>query len=463
MSSFTENDEWKLRPVPELTRLAAPIAVSMLSMSVTTVADALFVGRLGAPALAAVGLGGMAAFTLCCFGLGVVRSVKVVTSHAVGGGNPKLVRRMVAAGVVTALALGALSIALADLVRRVLPSLAHGAEAGSRAAEYLSIRAWGFPAFLVANALREARFADGRGPSAMWTSLAQNGVHVLLDAAFVWGLGAGVAGAAWANVVASALGVALLLHSELPLGLPLHRVRLTDLRELWRVGLPLGAQMLLEVGSFATLVAILARVSDVDLAAHQIALQVIHVSFLPAFALGEGASVLVGRAVGADDDDVVPRVARAALGVAVGYTALCGGLFAVFARDIAELFTPDVAVREVAVRVLWVAAGFQVLDGMNIVARCVLRGAGDVRVPAVLAVCIAWGSTPPLAWLLGARLGWGAVGAWGGLFAEIAVGAGVLWWRFWRGSWRHHARAARERLVSEPHVGATEGTPVPAE
>src|SRR5215510_4420168 len=78
---------WKKKPIPELVRLAWPIAVSMLSYSIMTVVSTLFVGRLGASALAGVGLGGIAAFGLIGFGFGVLRSVKVVVSQATGAGR----------------------------------------------------------------------------------------------------------------------------------------------------------------------------------------------------------------------------------------------------------------------------------------------------------------------------------------------------------------------------------------
>ena len=66
-----------------------------------------------------------------------------------------------------------------------------------------------------------------------------------------------------------------------------------------------------------------AALSESEMAAHQIALQVIHFSFMPAFAISEAASVLTGQAVGADRDDLVPKVAKAALSITSLYTGAC--------------------------------------------------------------------------------------------------------------------------------------------
>ena len=104
--SQREKLRWKHKPIPELVRLAWPIAVSMLSYSVMTLVSTLFVGRLGANALAGVGLGGVAAFGLIVFGFGLLRSVKVVVSQATGAGRRGDLAVYVAAAVGLAVVLG---------------------------------------------------------------------------------------------------------------------------------------------------------------------------------------------------------------------------------------------------------------------------------------------------------------------------------------------------------------------
>ena len=89
-------------------------------------------------------------------------------------------------------------------------------------------------------------------------------------------------------------------------------------------------------------------------------------------------------------------------------------------------FTSIAALAAVTVRLLRVAALFQVSDGANIVARAVLRGVGDVRFAAVVGVVTAWLMTPPLTWLLGWHAGLGASGGWLGLCGESVIGARAL-------------------------------------
>ncbi|MBK8994763.1 MAG: MATE family efflux transporter [Myxococcales bacterium] len=439
-----------MKPVPELVRLAWPIAVSMLSYSVMTLVSTLFVGRLGANALAGVGLGGIAAFGLIVFGFGLLRSVKVVVSQATGAGRRGDIPVYLAAGVALALALGLLGIGAGRGLAAFLPRVSASAEAGHLAAEYLWWRNLGAPFVLVAVALREARYGLGDSRSPLVSALGANLCNIALDALFILVLGLGVRGAGAATALAHVVEAALLVSASRSPGFAWARVRLRHVGTLLRLGVPLGLQFLLEIGAFAVLVVVLAGIGAVDLAAHQIALQLTHISFLPALAVGEAASVMVGQAVGAGQDGLVPKVARRALLVATAYTGVCALVFVAFAQLLAGAFTADLAVRGVTVKLLWVAAAFQIFDGANAIARCVLRGTGDVRYPAVIAVVIAWVSTPPLAWFLGVRLGWGALGGWLGLCAEIVVGSSLLWWRLERGSWRKAAEASRERLASEP-------------
>jgi MATE family multidrug resistance protein len=433
-----------------LLRLAWPIAVSMLSYAVMTLAGTLFVGRLGPAALGGVGLGGVAAFTLLCFGIGALRSVKVIVSQSVGAGQSAELRAWVGAAIGLALGLGVIALALGPVLAHAISLLATSGDAGRLAGEYLLIRNLGSPFVLVAVALREVRYglSDSRTP--MRAAVIANIVNIALDAWFIFGLDWGVRGVAWATVIAHAVELLLLARAQASAGFGLRSFGAAELRRLWSLGWPLGLQFLLEIGAFATLVAILARISEVDLAAHQVALQLVHFSFLPALAIGEAASVLSGQAVGAARDRLVHVVAWRALWLAAAYTGFCALVFLVFAQPLAAAFSDDAAVRALSARLLYVAAAFNLFDGANVVARCVLRGSGDVRFPAFLSVLTAWVSTPPLTVLLGITLGLGALGGWLGLCVEIIVGALILWHRLISERWLAAARRSRAQLRSDP-------------
>jgi MATE family multidrug resistance protein len=427
----------------ELVRLSWPIAVSTLSYSVMTLVDTLFVARLGKAPLAGVGLGGVAAFTLLCFSIGLLRGVKVLVSQAVGAGRRDEAGSYLAAGLAMAVGLGVLTLGLGLVVAPLLAVVASTAEVGAAASSYLSIRMLGAPFMLVYVALREARYGQGDARTPMYASVAANAVNIAADYVLIVVLGHGVEGAAWASVAAIGVEMAILLLAQHAAGWTRPASVDRYVRAVGRVGIPTGLQFLLEVGSFSLLTALIAAMSEAEMASHQIVLHVIHFSFLPAYALAEAGSVLAGQAVGAERDELVGAVAKRAMAVAGAYTGLCTVLFALGAPAIVSLFSSDPELTSCAVRLLYVAAVFQVADAANMVGRGILRGTGDVRFPAVVGVVTAWVCTPPLTWLFGYQLGLGAQGGWIGLCVEIFVGASIFWRRLQSGGWR--AAAARTR------------------
>jgi multidrug resistance protein, MATE family len=462
---------WQRRPFVELVRLAWPIAVSTLSFTIMTLVDTLIVGHLGTAELAGVGLGGTAVFFLLCFSFGLLQGAKVLVSQAVGAGRRDEVLRYVAVALTAAFLLGLATVGLSQLVAQGIAGLAATPAAGKAARTYLEIRAIGAPLVLVQVALREVLQAQGNARAPMVATLAANVVNVVLALVFVFGLGMGVAGAASATVAAHGVEVAVVIRVQrslggfglLPAGVRPGAAAWRALRErafershfgqLLRVGLPTGLQFVLEVGSFATLTLAVASFSETDMAAHQIALQLVHFSFMPCVAVGDAASVLAGQAVGADRDDLVRYVGRRAAGLAVTYATLCSCVFLLAGRFIAIRFIDDLAVVALAARLLFVAGLFGLFDALNIVARGVLRGAGDVRFAAIVGVSVAWLCTPTLAWGLGHGLGMGALGGWLGIAAEVLATATVFAVRVERLGWATAAAEARAKLrrhLSEP-------------
>lgn len=435
---------WRTAPRAELLRLAWPIAVSMVSYAVMTLVDTLFVGQIGPAALAGVGLGGTAAFVAICFPMGLLRGVKINVSHAVGAGHEDDIARHIGAGVVVALAVGTFIAVAGFGLASVLPYITATAESGAAAQEYVWIRLLGTPLVMTYVALREGRYGLGDSHSPMVAVVTGNVVNIGLDYLFIMHFGWGVAGAAWATVIGHVIEAGILVAGTRKWARP----RTRDLKNLWRVGLPTGIQFLLEVGAFAVLAGLLAALSELEMAAHQIALQVIHFTFLPTLAFSEAVSVLAGQAVGADRDALVHEVAREGLKIAAAYAAFCTLVLVAFAGPIASAFTNDPTLRTAAIHLLYVAAVFQIFDAANVMARGALRGVGDVRYAAVLGITTAWLCTPPLTYLLGYEAGLGALGGWLGLCLEIIVGAGLLWHRLLRNGWKAAAKESRLALAA---------------
>lgn len=434
---------WEARPARELALLSWPIAVSMISYSVMTLADTLFVARLGPSSLAGVGLGGTAAFMVLCFAFGTLRGVKVLISQARGAGGTQRELATIGAGIWLALAAGFVCLVVGEGVALLLPALSASAAAGESARTYLAVRALAAPVVLVFVALREARYGRGDSRTPMVAGVVANLTNISLDALFLLVLDMGVAGAAAATVIAHVVEAGVLVVAQARHGFGLRAARARDVRSLLSVGLPTGLQFFLELGAFAMLTAILARISDVELAAHQIALQVIHFAFLPAVAVAEAASVLTGQAVGARRMRLVNVVAHRALLLTVAWGALCTLVLVVLGDVMARSFTTDAVLIARTADLLLVAALFPIVDGAGVVGRGALRGAGDVRWPAAVGVVAAWAMTPLSTWVLGMWLGMGARGAWLGLCGEILVASALFWLRLEGGGWWRPARRTR--------------------
>ncbi len=360
--------------------------------------------------------------------------------------------------------LGVLTTLAGELVSLWIGRMTSTAAAAAAARTYIRIRALAAPVVLVQVALREVRQAQGDVRWPMIATVTANLVNMALAMTLIFRLGWGVAGAAFATVVAHGVeATVLFVVQRVSGGLGIHRVRYGHVVELARVGIPTAFQFMLEVGAFATLTVAVSTFSELDMAGHQIALQIVHFSFLPCVAVGEAASILCGQAVGANRDDLVRYVARRGACVAAGYAAVCSIVMLAFGHTLVGMFTPDVVVATVANRLLHLAALFGIVDAVNIVARCVLRGTGDVRFAAVVGVVISWLATPLFAWGLGHGLRLGAFGGWVGILVEIVVSATLLVARVERQGWVMAARSSRTRLDAlqwTPGTGSASDAPM---
>jgi len=432
----------------ELIALAWPIMTAMAGETLMGLVDTKLVGGLGAAALGGVGVAMTVAFLGYMVVFGIMRGVKVCVAHAVGRGHAHRGVRYAQAGVVLGLLAGAVfGICTRDVgpLFRVIgidPALVPYARS------FLAAYTFGAPGSAVVSALVQHRQALSDSRTPMVVGLGGNVVNALLGWSLIYGHAGlpalGVRGGAYATATSEWLEAIVLLallvrdtrragtwaraRAELPFA--------SALREVTALGLPTGIQFGSEMLAFATFTALLGSMGADQIAAHQIALATIRVSFLPGAAVGEAASVLVGQALGRRSLAQADRATRAALVVAVAFMAFWGVVFGVAGGAIARLFTDDPPVAHVARTLLWIAAAFQVLDATNMVLRSALRGAKDVRVPAFIGIAVVWTCVPTAAFVLGRLMGWGSAGGWLGFIAETAVGTLLFARRWRRGAWR---------------------------
>jgi multidrug resistance protein, MATE family len=447
---------WRTRPFAELVRLAWPIAISQLSFSLMTAVDTLFVGRLGAAALAGVAIGGITMFTIASFGIGTLRATKLTVALAAGAGRDQATHAYLGASLHVALGLGIATALIGQVIAQFLPALTTSAESGSAAATFTAVRTLGAPIWLIAIALREARHAIGDARTPMFATLFANVVNVGLVSLFMLHFHAGIAGVAWATTLAQAIELLCLAALQRDRGFGLREWTGHELRRLLQLGIPLGVERFFDVASMTLMVGMFARMGDRDLAAHQVTNQVMLFAFMPSIAIGEASCVLIGQAVGAVCLRAVPQVERAALAASYLYIAACSAALLGFGPQIAGVFTKDAGVVTQAASLLKLGAALLWALPLYQVGQSSLRGIGDVRVAAWIAVGAAWCCTPLFAAVLGFGFGMGVRGGWIGFALEIALAAGLFWWRLRgrSGAWLRLARRGRTTLRTQARMAA---------
>jgi MATE family multidrug resistance protein len=290
--------------------------------------------------------------------------------------------------------------------------------------------------FLVFVVLRQTLQALGRLSSIVLTIVVANVINAAMNWILIFGhWGAppmGVAGAAIATVVGRWAMCFLLLgfawRQLRPHLAPLDRASLAP-RPLWRMlalGLPIGVQQFLEVSAFAAVGLLMGTFGTLQVASHQIALNLAALTFMVPLGVGAAAAVRVGHAVGAGDTTRSRRAARIAYTLGGGFMCTTAALFLLLPRPLAELYTADPTLIAIAGSLIPIAGFFQVFDGLQAVGAGVLRGLGDTRVPLVAMLSGYWLIGVPVSVVLAFRTGMGPQGLWWGFVAGLAAVAVFL-------------------------------------
>jgi multidrug resistance protein, MATE family len=437
----------------ELIALAWPIAAAMFGETALGLVDTKLVGGLGPSALGGVGIATMLMYLNYATVFGLMRGVKVRTAYATGRGSPQDGIRYAQAGALLGVAAGLCVFWIGRDVSWLLRLIGIDSSLTPISASFLAAITWGAPATCALAALINHRQGLGDSRSPMLVGIGGNVVNALLSYGLIYGHfglpALGVRGGGFGTATTEWLELLVMLALLARDTRRARSVRLIGVRQAVRevadLGVPTGLQFLAEMLAFSTFTAILGNMGGAQIAAHQIALATIRTSFLPGIAVGEAACVLVGQSLAKNRLDEADVVTKTALSVAVLFMAACGVVFAVFGGALARAFTTDGEVARVAQRLLWVAAGFQVLDAVNIVLRGSLRGAKDVRVAAFIGIAVVWTCVPTMAFVLGKLAGWGALGGWCGFVLETLTASALFWRRWTRGAWRREFGGAPSR------------------
>lgn len=400
--------------------------------------DTAVLGHYGRDALGGSGVGNSVVFFVSCLGMGIMMGLDALVPQALGAGRRGETRYLLHDGVRLALWVGlALSIvvAVSPLILApagVRPAIAREAEL------YIWTRAFGVSAFVVQVTLRSFLQAHGVTRPLIWGVVIGNVVNLVCDWALVFGVpqlglpAMGVVGAAVATILVQIVTVIVyaLAARQVLAGLPHVPRPPSAMRKIFRLGLPIGLQIGAEVGAFAMVAVVAAGISELSVAAHQVAINLASCSFSIAVGIGAAAAVRVGHAVGAGDHALARHRGRISLQLGAVAMAIGALAFLVIPAQLARLFTDDPDVVEAAVPMLRVAAVFQLSDGAQAILSGALRGAGDTRIPFLANVFGYYVVGVAVALVVTSGLDQGAVGLWWGLSAGLTATALGLYARF---------------------------------
>lgn len=408
-SNATLTDGPLLKP---LLRLALPFMVGNVLNLVTLVVDRFWVGKVGTVAMAALGTAQSAVGVLMTIGMGMAIGTLAGVARAIGGGDPVRAGRVFGQGMLIALALGLTFLGLGFVLPEpVMAFMGTDPAMSGPAVGYLRVSMWGFAAQVPLMMLSFALQGAGEARAALRVSAVAPVVNAALDPVFIFTLGLGLPGAAWATALANLLGLGAGLwvvgRGRLALRpVPgMWRPRSVLAGQILRIGIPGSLEHTVRTIATFSLLKILNGFGPVVVSAYTTTTIVIMTLIFPGVALGQATASLVGQCLGAGRPQRATRTAWLSVGLYAVFMTLLGVGFAAVAPYVVAVFDDNPAVvAEGTAQLRILAWCFPPLAAALVLGKA-FGGAGTT-IPAMTSATIAHVVYQlPLAWWLGERYG----------------------------------------------------------
>lgn len=433
-------------------RLAGPLALANLLQMAVFATDVMFVARLGQQALAAASLA-VAIVALLAMGLnGVTGAVAPLIAAEIGRRRHSVreVRRSTRMALWIAILVGIGCIALCLLGGAFMRLTGQDPDVIDLSGHFIRVLSIAIVPMAVANVLRTFVSALGRPFFATVITALSILVNVFGNYALVFGHfgfpALGLTGSALSSIATAGISVlayALAISHDRKLR-RFHvfgrfwKPETERMRQILSLGLPIAATLIAEGGLFSGAAFLMGRIGEAQLAAHTVALQIAAFAFQVPFGVGQAATIRVGYHYGAGNRIGVGHAGNAAVAIAMAFMIVSASTMLVFPRLILSAYVdvraPDNAVLVAfALQFLFVAAIFQLTDGLQAVVAGALRGIQDTRVPMMIALFGYWAAGFATSALLGLFTPLEGVGVWIGLAVGLTAAAGLLLMRWhWR-------------------------------
>jgi putative MATE family efflux protein len=432
----------------EVLRLAGPVVVERLSVSVLAAVDAFLVGRyVNESGVAAVGIAGLLFWVPLAGAFGLDIATTAVIARDFGAGHRDTLERTMRASLLTAFLWGcAATIFLWGFAPQLMTLMGAEPDVKQYGVEFIRTASLGLPPLMLLYAMSGVLRGLGNTWIPMVIIIALNVVNAAIAFLLISGvigieLGVAASGIGFAcgGIAGGVMAFGVLVSGAGPIKYDVTKAFVTgreEGRRLANIGVPSGLEELQFMAAFIVYSRIVYGLGTTAAAAHTIALRSLELALVPGFSLGAAATTLVSRYLGAKRPELAELAAIIGRNWAVGTMIVMGALLAAFAPQFAGLFVDDQEVIDEATQLLRIfALGFPFM-GLFASLGGALRGAGDVRYVLAVLTITAWLIRIPLAFFLAIVVGFGAPGAWVGATTENTVRGLLIYRRFGQGIWK---------------------------
>ncbi len=426
--------------------LAGPALVEMLLVTLVGMADMIMVGRLGPAAIAAVGLTNQPMFFATAVFMALNVGTTAVIARSVGANERAVADDSLAQSFMLTVVMGVgISVLGVAFARGVMALMGAEEEVVLLGTAYMRIVAAGAIFMVLTMCVAAALRGAGDTTTPMKVNTFCNVLNVIGNYVLIYGkLGfprMGVAGAALSTSVSRAIAFLLIMRVVtggrfvLRLKGPF-RPNLPLIRRIVEVGIPAAIEQLILRGGQLTYLRIVAGFGTAVVASHQIAMNIMALSFMPGQALAVAATTLVGQGLGARRPDLAEKGALETRRLGMVVSGAMALLFIVFGRYIAMLYTNDPGVVANTAMILRIIGLVQPAQSTQFILAGGLRGAGDTKWPLYSTAVGIWGFRVIVGYLLAVVLGMELVGAWLGMAIDQLVRSAIILGRFRSGKWK---------------------------
>ena len=428
--------------------LSVPMVLEMIMESLFAVVDVLFVGRLGVDAIATVGLTEAIIMIVYSIAVGLSMGVTAMVSRRVGEKHYDQASNATFQAILISIALSVL-IGLAGYLYAKELLLLMGASESliNEGYQYTQVLIGGNITIMLLFVLNAAFRGAGDAAIAMRVLWISNGLNLVLDPLFIFGIGPieglGVKGAAIATTIGRGIGVLFQFYLLLR-GSGVIKILRENIRFRWEVmsrliKVSLGgmSQYLIGTASWIFLVRIISHFGSEAVAGYTISFRIIIFTILPSWGIANAASTLVGQNLGAGQperaEDSVWKCAYYNMVFLVGISIF----FFLIAEHLVRIFnTEPLVVWNGVIALRFICSGY-ILYAYGMVVSQAFNGAGDTRTPTLINILSYWMIQIPVAYLLAFNFAWEVKGVYiAVLISELAL-AGVAIYIFRRGHWKN--------------------------